>query len=435
MYFVRVADGQPALFRSSMSGGDVRQVGGGPLPGVSRLSPVSPDGSALIAIAGAERWLVSLPDGARHLVAQDDGVRIRSVAWLPDSRHIVVTEETTALIGSRLSVQDTRSAARRLLLQTVDGIGAVTASSDGARLVYSGGPVERDLVEYSGEGRFVRTVAASSMLEGFPSWSPAGDRFVYRVGGPGQSDSLWMGTADGAAETLVQRLTSNVASQSRVSPDGGRIAYRDPEGIQVVSVSGGRAIRVLSSTRVGGGLCWSHDGNWIWYSEGPESLGRVPSGGGEAVLGRASGVLLDCSPDGRWLVSRGDSRSGQFVLTATDGTDERVVESSTAYATRADNAAQFGDGGKRLYLLGLDRRTIDVLDVETGRTQRTITFDIPPEDQIEGFSFSADGSRVLLTKGGDRNDLWMAEGFARPATSWSRWFGHWESPPSPGPGR
>ncbi len=98
-------------------------------------------------------------------------------------------------------------------------------------------------------------------------------------------------------------------------------------------------------------------------------------------------------------------------------------------------SAQFGGQGKRLYLLGLDRRTLDVLDVDTGRKLRTITFGIPPEDQIEGFSFNSDGTRVLLTTGGDRNDLWMAEGFARPARSWSRWFRHWESPARLAPAR
>jgi hypothetical protein len=88
-----------------------------------------------------------------------------------------------------------------------------------------------------------------------------------------------------------------------------------------------------------------------------------------------------------------------------------------------------------LYFLGLDRQTIDVVDVDSGRKLRAITFDLPPADQIEGFSFSPDGTRVLLTTGGDRNDLWMAVGFARPATSVSRWFGHWESPPRTAPMR
>ena len=49
-------------------------------------------------------------------------------------------------------------------------------------------------------------------------------------------------------------------------------------------------------------------------------------------------------------------------------------------------------------------------------------------DMIQGFSIDASGTRVLLTIGGDRQDLWMAEGFVRPTASWRRWFRHWEAP-------
>ncbi len=432
--FVRALKTEPWLFRGTLAGSEPQPVGGVPLPSdVSMLSPVSPDGSAVIVAANSGRWLVSLSDGIRRELMSEEGVRTRSIAWLPDSRHIVAAEEATALIGSRLSVQDTRSAARRLIIRTADQIDAVAASTDGARIVYSAGPVERDLVEYSAEGTFVRTIAASSMLEGYPSWAPAGDRFVYRVGGRGQSDSLWLRAGESVSATLVQRFTSNAASQTHVSPDGGRIAYADSTGIHVVSAAGGRAIRVLSSANIGDAVCWSPDGEWIWYSEGPVRLGRVPSAGGEPVMVESTaGILLDCSPDGRWLVRRGTS---EFVLTGTDGKDERVVASSSAYATRSENSAQFGGQGKRLYLLGLDRRTLDVLELDSGRKIRTITFAIPPEDQIEGFSINADGTRVLLTTGGDRNDLWMAEGFARPARIWSRWFRHWESPAGLAPAR
>jgi Tol biopolymer transport system component len=429
VFFIRAFNGGPRLFRSAPVGSEPERVGEALPSDLSMLSPVSPDGSAVIVSTESGRLLISLPDGARRALPLENGVRTRSIAWLPDSRHIVVAEETTTLIGSRLAIQDTRSAARRVVLHSANPIEAVTVSSDGARLVFSGGPVERDLVEYSGQGHFVRTIAASSMLEGFPSWARAGDRFVYRVGGPGQIDSLWLGARDSTSVALVQQLTSNHASQTPISPDGGRIAYVDPSGIQVVSASGGRAIRVLSSALVGDGLCWTPDGEWIWYSEGPTRLGRVPSRGGEPLIMQAApGILLDCSADGRWLVRRGPQA---FVLTATDGKGEREVASASAYLARSANSAQFGEHSKVLYLLGLDRRTIDVWDVESGRKRPTIVFDIPSEDQIEGFSISPDGTRVLLTTGGNRNDLWMVEGFARPSTSWGRWFGHWASPPTP----
>ena len=151
-------------------------------------------------------------------------------------------------------------------------------------------------------------------------------------------------------------------------------------------------------------------------------------GGPPVMVEATGGTLLDCSPDGRWLVRRGTEG---FLLTATEGGEEHAVAGDDAYASRADNSAQFGEQGQVLYLLGLDRRSIDVLDVVTRRTRRTIVFDTPSEDRIEGFAFNSAGTRVLLTTGGDRNDLWMAGGFARPSTAWSRWFAHWESSPNP----
>lgn len=322
-------------------------------------------------------------------------------------------------------LEDTRTAARRVLLNTADQIVGVAASPDGTRVVYAGGPVDRDLVEYSADGKFLRTIAASSILEGYPAWAPAGDRFVYRAGGPGQSDSLWLGNANNAQPTLLQRLTSNAASQSPVSPDGGRIAFADGEGLEVLSVSGGRPIRVLTGSDLDRGLCWSPDGDWIWFSQGPLKMGRVPSGGGRPEFIQSKpGILVDCSPDLRWILRNGQ---GGYVLTSADGKSERLLATSSTFTTRAENSAQFGMDGKRLYFLGLDRRTIEVLDADSGEKLRTISFSIPIEDQIEGFAFSPDGTRVLLTTGGDRNDLWMLEGFAQPSAWWKRWLTHWES--------
>jgi DNA-binding beta-propeller fold protein YncE len=143
---------------------------------------------------------------------------------------------------------------------------------------------------------------------------------------------------------------------------------------------------------------------------------------------RPPGPLLDCSPDGRWLIRRG--RQG-YVLTSTDGKTERAIAGVGLYASSGENAVQFGEGGKHLYFLGLDRKTIDVLDAATGEKIRTVTFELPLEDEISGFAFSPDGTRVLVTTGRDRADLWMLEGFAHPATSWPRWFAHWESPSGP----
>lgn len=428
VYFARAEGDELSIFRSSPPGANPARIVNSSLPpDFTRLSPLSADGSKLIAIAKSERWLVTLPDGAHRKLSVDDGVRTDSIGWFPDNRHIAVVEETTKLIGYRLVIQDTETAARRIVMRSADPITAVSVSPDGMHLVYAGGVVERNIVEYSGEGKFVRGVATSSFLEGFASWAPQDDSFVYRMGGPGQTDSLWYSDAKNTATRPAQNLASNATSLARISPDGTRIAFvQDGAAIQIVSTSGGRAVTVLQNPALRQNhLCWSPDSKWIWFSA-DRQLKKVASEGGESLdIAAPPGVLIDCSSDGRWLLRRGMTG---FVITSTDGKMERQVARYDEYASRSDNSAQFGEGGKAVYALRVDHRTIDVVDVETGNKKRTIMFDIPLEDEIDGFSFNSTGRRVLLTTGGDRNDLWMVEGFALPAPSWRRWLSHWESP-------
>ncbi|HEY2381373.1 MAG TPA: protein kinase [Terriglobia bacterium] len=425
VYFIR-GEGGPWLYRSEPPGSEPQRIGKSALPpDLVALSAISPDGARLVAIMRNERLLISLADGSRRNIPAEVGARTDSISWFPDSRHIAAAEETTRLIGSRLLIQDTESPARRVIIRTADPITAVTVSPDGQRLIYTSGVVERDIKEYSADGKFVRSVANSSFLEGFPSWAPAGDSFIYKIGGPGQIDSLWMSDSKNASVTLIQKLGSNISSLAKISPDGTRIAYVEQSAIRVVSTSGGRAITLLTDPDLNRRLCWSPDSKWIWYSS-LRDLKKVPGEGGRpVVIPAAPGTLEDCSPDGKWLVRRGASG---FVFTSTDGKRERAGGSYADYPSRAETSMQFGEGGRALYALRLDRRTIDVLDVETGQKKSAIVFDIPPEDQIEGFSFNATGKRVLLTTGGNRKDLWMAEGFAQPSSGWRRWLRHWDSP-------
>jgi hypothetical protein len=429
LFFVRVVDRQPWLFHLATGAGEPMRVGTTALPSdISLLSPVSPDRSAIIAGGPSGRWLIHLPEGTRTELPSERAFRPYSILWFPDGRHILIAEEARDLVGSRIVLADTRSAARRLVLSSVDWIQAAALSPDGHRLVYAGGPVERDILEYSDAGKYVRTVAASSQLEGFPEWTPAGNRFVYRAGSPGQSDRIWVAAADGSSSASVAALRSNGARRTPISRDGTRVAISDEQGIEVVPIAGGSPVRVLSASNGNDRLCWSSDDEWIWYSERPGHLARIPSGGGPPVSMQASeGQLLDCSSDGRWLLRR--RRDGRVVLTPTGVGTERPIANDIDYLTNRENTAQFGANGE-IYLLRLDRRTIEVLDAGSTRVTRSITFDIPPGDEIDGFSFSPDGKRALLTIGGNRTDLWMVDAFVRPSTSWRRWFAHWESPPA-----
>jgi Tol biopolymer transport system component/predicted Ser/Thr protein kinase len=422
LVFVRAADGGPRLFRSEPPGAEPRRVGD--VPGdAADLSSISPDGSAMLAFGASGRWLISMATGVRRELPMDEGVETISAAWFPDSRHLAVTEITNNPIGFRILIIDSKSRARRLIVRSADPIEKVDVSGDGTRIVYSSGAADIDVAEYSIGGKFVRAAAASANVEMFPSWAPAGDRLVYMAGGPGQSDVLWMASATGGTTTVVQKLASPDRTSYRFSPDGRRIVYSDRTGLQIVAATGGQAIRVLASSEIGPYVCWSADGEWLWYSA-RRRLNKLPSQGGEPVAIPAPPFgLHDCSPDGRWVVGRGPKG---FLVLSTDGTQQHDIATNADYPS--DNVAQFGEGGRVLYMLNQSRRAIDVLEVPGGARIRSIAFDVSAGDMIQGFSIDASGTRVLLTLGSLRQDLWMAEGFVRPATSWRRWFRHWEAP-------
>ncbi|HEY1910300.1 MAG TPA: protein kinase [Vicinamibacterales bacterium] len=421
---IRVADNRPALFRSAPLGSEPQRIDYELPLDVTWLSPVSPDGSTVIAITrSSPSWILPLHGGGRRPLTFDSTTaRVRSMAWLPDNRHVVVAEEGTDQTGFRLVLRDTHSDARRLVARATDPITGVTVTPDGRRIVYAQGPVDRDIVELAGDGRMLRPVVSTAVLEGFPRWAPSGDRFVYQSGGPGSSGSLWIGDEATGAATLLLALANDRAGAGPVfSPDGNRIAYTDSSsGIYIMPASGGRPVQALASTTVRPPVCWTPDGESIWYRDGPPtSLAKLPLQGGAPVAFKGTAAVFEgCSPDGRWLLRR---TSREIVLTSTDGAQERTVGSVRDYASPV---AEFGKGGT-LYLLRRDRRSIDVFDVATLRPLRTIAVELRPEDQVSEFSIRSDGARILASVGGERNDLWMAEGFATPATSWRRWLHHW----------
>ena len=380
-------------------------------------------GWTILAYGASGRWLISVVTGVLRKLP-DDGVATTSAAWFPDSRHLAVTELTTNPVGFRILIIDSGSRARRLIVRSADPIENVDVSRDGSRILYSSGAADFDVAEYSIAGKFVRAVAASANVEMFPSWAPRGDRLVYVAGGPGQSDVLWVAGTAGGTPSVVQKLAFPDLTSYRFSPDGRRIVYSDRTGLQIVATTGGQSIRALASSDLGPYACWSSDGEWVLYSA-RRRLNKLPSQGGEPVaLPGPPFTLHDCSPDGRWLVGRGPKG---FLVLSTDGTQQHDIATNADYPFSND-LAQFGEGGRVLYVLNQNRQAIEVLTVPGGARLRSITFDVPAGDMIEGFSIDASSTRVLLTIAHDRQDLWMAEGFARPATSWRRWFRHWEAP-------
>ena len=110
--------------------------------------------------------------------------------------------------------------------------------------------------------------------------------------------------------------------------------------------------------------------------------------------------------------------------------DEHFLLTLAGQAVLAIKNAQAYEREKRLAEEG---QVLNEISKEiTSHLDLAHVFDLILEKALE-LTHSHMGNLMLYDR--DRNDLWMAVGFARPATSWSRWFRHWESPPRVAPTR
>jgi eukaryotic-like serine/threonine-protein kinase len=425
LLIVNYEGGVPRLAVSSPPGADPQPLEGVVLPETASALRVSPDGSKLLVSSQDGLWLFRYPSGGSRKVSTSDSATVGSASWFPDSRHLLLSERTNNLRAYQVIIIDSESGARRLVRHDSDAIVSSTLSPDGKRIVFSRGAPEWDILEFSLNGKRLRPVVTTGDLDTVPSWSPAGDRFAHFMSGSGTQASIWTRNADGSGESL---LVSNLSlpTPPRYSPDGNRIAYADGRDLYTIPATGGGAVRIVSAEFYITRLCWSPDGEWLWYQQGA-SVWKVPSQGGQTtVVSREGAALADCSPSGEILM--GIFGSGARLI-GQNGEFVRAL--STGPLSQGGRAPSFGEGGKVLYALGGNRRSIDVLDATTGAVKRSIEFELNSTDLIDSFSVHPNGTRVLLQVGGLRYDLWLAEGFAQPMTGWRRWFRHWDVPSPP----
>lgn len=109
--------------------------------------------------------------------------------------------------------------------------------------------------------------------DGFPSWSPDGQRIVFsRYGGDAapEKTGLWVVAPDGAE---LRQLGTVIGEHPDWSPDGCYIAFDGDFGntIQLVSAAGGTPVRIVPDSIPvfrGGQPKWSPDGTRIAFKEG-----------------------------------------------------------------------------------------------------------------------------------------------------------------------
>jgi dipeptidyl aminopeptidase/acylaminoacyl peptidase len=152
--------------------------------------------------------------------------------------------------------------------------------------------------------------------------------------GTGHWELYWLPIEGGAP----RQLTSGPGSKMfpRFSPDGTRVAYlQDYDGdecfdVHVLELATGRDVNLMPDTPAEGlneFLRWSPDGCWIYYASNHDKdfaiFGVAVDDGAVKRMTRhaASDVLVEPSPDGKWLAVQAiaDGQNHVIYLVPTDG--------------------------------------------------------------------------------------------------------------------
>jgi Tol biopolymer transport system component len=395
--------------------------------GLSWSLEFSPDGLNLAVLVRrqegdsytSELWVLPYPTGApRRVLDQIPEAADSRLSWMPDSRHIVWDSRFPDTVGSHLYVTDTADGTiRQLTASTVDEA-SPAVSPDGKSIAFATGSDDFDLISIALDGGDIRPLLASARTEMTPAWSPDGKQYAYVTDARGPREIWVRGLDQGWARPLVARDAARPAALFRpyFSPDGHRIVYEEAAGnhtIRIASVADGRGVPLDVNSTDQHSPAWSPDGNWIAYQRLIEKrweLVKVASSGGVPVrLGAAAaggGHATAWSPSEQWLAH---VRGGALLFTAADGSGtERKVDGPPP--------AVFGFSRDGSVLYAVRRApngawALVTLDVQSGKTLKTTSLNLPPTAALAGFSLNPDGKSFATATGVPRHDIWLLTGF------------------------
>ena len=205
-----------------------------------------------------------------------------------------------------------------------------------------------------------------------------------------------------------EKLTysGNIASERiAISPDGKYTIYvvqeTGEESLWVRHIGTSGNLQIVPPAKVSyGGLSFSRDGNYVYYSimekKGLTALYRVPVLGGEAPRKLLDGVErpVTFSPDGGRMAVVHDERS--LMIANSDGSDAQPL--ATASEGKRWNLAAWSPDGKTIVasvFSQADNNTYLVeVAVEDG-TEKLI--DSPPWLRVSGMAWLPDGSGLILS--------------------------------------
>ncbi len=446
--------GAAALWFWTASGGEQKYHGFHGRRFVEAALAFSPDGRTLALSAvlrtinvppdarGWQLWALPMSDGQpyRRLQSLTDVVpRVTNLAWMPDSRHLVLSLRSMGTLESHLWMADLQRDRAWPLTRGSGSESYPSSSPDGRQVAFSAGESDYDVVEVSTRG--VRRMFGASRNESDPIWSSDQSLLAYITDRSGQ-DEIWVSSGDGRAAHRPL-VTQNLFGDDRTimlaapmfSPDGRRVAYQRnghkpvwPLRIWISQTAGGPPVPLLPPTIEGyqSAPTWSPDAEWIAYADWTDRewrLAKVRVGSDRPIVLRSDGIpnaTPAWSPTGDWITW--ETRDG-FLLVSADGTGHRFLsdEHWLAHTWSRDATRIFAireTEDLRLTLVSVDTRSGGL------RVIADLGPSPPVNNPVKGLSVSADGGRFVTSVVSLRGDLWTAGNvnWRTASAPWWRWF-------------
>jgi hypothetical protein len=214
----------------------------------------------------------------------------------------------------------------------------------------------------SADGRHTRRLTENDVLDGGPTWSPAGDQIAFHTARDGNMEIYVMDPNGGS----VQRLTNDPGADTEPawSPDGSQIAFvSDRDGnpeIYVMNADGSNSRRLTDNPANDASPAWSPDGNTIAFASqrgGSSSelyLMKTDGSGVQQIsnLFGANGWYPAWAPDGHLLSFTSERSNEADIYTMDDqGQNIKRMTQETSWLTSTDWSP---DGGWIAYMAGYD---------------------------------------------------------------------------------
>jgi Tol biopolymer transport system component len=262
----------------------------------------------------------------------------------------------------------------------------------------------------------LRQLTDDPAQDGFPCWSPDGQRIVFsRYGAEAapEKTGLWLVSPDGGE---ARQLTTVIGEHPNWSPDGHYIVFDGDFGgsIQLVSASGGTPIRVVPESipiARGGQPKWSPDGTRIVFKEDASlwvlevATGRVQQIFNQegkrplpACWSRDGGDIYVCLRE-----AEGSNASIWAVSATGDGGRQLTPEKEGVY-----RYASVSPDGSLLAVVWCEGRNCDLWVMSSAGGKRVQITSHPSYD--DGPSWSPDGKRIaFVSTRSDNFDIWTVE--------------------------